>query len=404
MYKKKIVLIVIRDFIVAIIVAVIVYLVLEGSGSLLSMKDIQTNLREQIKSDKTINFATLDLNEAYKKDFESFIAGTDINNYTAIKFLDTAKDKFPQKIDLSKVFVHQKMLTIIFALLSGLIGYIFISFFNIYWFRLKTINILNNFSSVLESPLSKSLTEIVPKYFHNTVSEFSESHSIIIQGTTENYPYDFVKTISNWKSRQNNTKSGVEILTQCDVYEYNDLALKLLMDSKHSIYSTTFFNTEDFLMLLSSQKKEDNLLNWLKASNDRNQELDSFEIKRVHIIDKNDDFVSIYNNPKTKPMIQAINNYDKFYRDIDGLANINYNLYILGISNSNNRDGEKRKIYPPKFFGEYIIFDSQILLKYDDDFQVLEIYFGAFVETFVESFINKNSNNFQNHLLRKVKL
>ena len=38
------------------------------------------------------------------------------------------------------------------------------------------------------------------------------------------------------------------------------------------------------------------------------------------------------------------------------------------------------------FYGEYIIFDNQIMIKYDEDFDVLELYIGQIVKEHSNSF------------------
>jgi hypothetical protein len=405
--SRNILIIILVDFAIAVILAYGIYVLLSSNGAFISMKDVQVNLRDQlqiINKDSAIqlNYKNLGLNEAYRDDLQSFLYDKkEINNYVAIKILNAAKEEFPSQIDLEKVFVQQRVLLIFISLLSGLIGYTLITLLHSYWFRLKAIKISADLPSSLEPPIDFALSDIIPRKFSEIVESFTDDHSVIITGVNANYPFNFVGTILNWKKDKPKSRTGVEIIVvKCGVWDYNDLAEKLLQKSVSSIKSTTYYHTNKLLKLFSDPSDEKKLISWLDKANEKAHANDSFTINRVHIIDTDDDFIIKYNQPSPGDK-EAIVRYDEKYRCIFNSKNINFDLYILGESNV-NKNGETDYTYPPDFFGEYIIFDSSILLKYDEKFQVLEIYFGEIVKAFTNSFADeyKKKGTFKTNKLR----
>ena len=159
---------------------------------------------------------------------------------------------------------------------------------------------------------------------------------------------------------------------------YLELANELLKLTKYSVFATTYYDNAQFVDAMATNKKVkiwlDSINKKKKVLGKKDQNNSNFKIFRVHIFDK---FIGNENSSK---------DFDSF------IKKIKYNKVAL----KNYKESQvescdyfytwllSEDVY---FYGEYIIFDEQVMLKYNEDFKVLEVYIGDIVK--------KHSNNFK---------
>lgn len=219
------------------------------------------------------------------------------------------------------------------------------------------------------------LTKSVDSHFSKTIQKFADAHDGFINGMYDNYPKDFIQIFNKdgdegIEKIKNSTKSLYLWMENIDVNEYSSLAEELLQYTETSVFSTTFFDNNDLIAELNKPKNNNSVLKWLKNVNNKmaTKENGSFEIKRVHVF-KGD---ILDDGPKSfTGFVRQINLED------NKEARKNYlNTYAL----CDYKTWHLIKGDSPHFFGEYIIFDNQIMIQYNEDFKVLELYIGSIVK------------------------
>lgn len=215
------------------------------------------------------------------------------------------------------------------------------------------------------------LKTVVDNHFESTIRKFAEAHKGFINGMYDNYPHNFTyifdEGFKNCAELKNGTRSLYIWMKSINVKQYADFATDLLSLTKKSIYSTTYYDNEDLIIAL----KNDNVIAWINGVNDKNNENEQIDVKRIHMFKNNgtkEDGIAYATNKDINDFIGLIK--------ADQTALNNYrDLYISG--------ADEYKVWHDfndiMFYGEYIIFDNQIMIKYDEDFKTLELYVGKIV-------------------------
>ena len=228
-----------------------------------------------------------------------------------------------------------------------------------------------------------NLSYIIDIRFVDTIERFAKTHQGFINGMYDNYPHNFThifdENSENYEQLRNGTRSLYIWMKNINVTHYADFAKALLKLTKHSVYSTTYYDNKDFIKALTDKS----VISWINEVNEKNT--DNFEVKRIHMFKNNgyridgtkyttakdiDDFISLIKKNKDA---------FKYY----------VNEYIL--------KSDEYKVWHNfddiLFYGEYLIFDNQIMIKYDEDFKTLELYVGKIVKEHSENF-NKSDEHF----------
>ena len=232
----------------------------------------------------------------------------------------------------------------------------------------------------------------------DAIHKFTNMHEGFIQGIYENYPHNFTKlfdkdekdSLKNFFSNKTEIRSLFIWFHNVNIENYSKLANNLLQLTSHSIYSTTYFDNND--LVYKAFKPNSNVRVWINSVNTKKIE-DNIEVIRVHIFKNN----SNHQPNTTKDMGHFI----KLLKRNSGIKDFYCNEYIKKATKffaislfENNHD---------HFFGEYIIFDKKIMIRYDEDFKTLEIIIGKLVKALAEKFNNKkgqftSTNNLLNRL------
>ena len=241
----------------------------------------------------------------------------------------------------------------------------------------------------------REIPGIVEKNFSKTIADFTAAHKGFINDIYYNCPHPFTPFFDPNKKelKEGGLRSLYIWFEKITVGEYSDFATKLLNYTRNSVYSTTYFDNFQLIDKLGDDNSK--VLEWLRQVNKKRANDKLQKIVRVHIfkkeeyIDKNDE----------KKEIVSLRDFDDFIKRLNEkpVAKENYkNLYIIpadeyytwDISSESAKEGIH-------FFGEYIIFDKQVMIKYHEDFMTLEIYIGRIVERHAESFDKiQNGNDF----------
>jgi hypothetical protein len=157
-----------------------------------------------------------------------------------------------------------------------------------------------------------------------------------------------------------------------NVQKYADFAKALLKLTKLSVYSTTYYDNKDFIKALT----DTNVVSWINEVNSKNTE--NFVVKRIHMFKNN----GCKTNGTAYTTSKDINDFISLIKN-DKIACNNYiDLYI--------NKADEYKVWcnfdDILFYGEYLIFDNQIMIKYDEDFKTLELYVGKIVKEHSENF------------------
>lgn len=229
-------------------------------------------------------------------------------------------------------------------------------------------------------------------HVQEVINSFSDTH-YLMKGIYNNYPYSFIPYFTERKNGGSPLSGSIYMwYNNVDIAKYSEIAETLLSYSQESVYSTTFFDNNDLVTELNKIHKNNNnsVVGWLEKVNNKKKEIDNFEVKRVHIFkDENEDGDSRKYNSFTELL----------KKDTNKLAREHYlNYYVGDQSSTNNQESYKiwelSKTKIPCFFGEYIIFDKQIMIKYDEDFRLLEVYVGSIVSKYVEEY-NRTTPSFE---------
>ena len=229
----------------------------------------------------------------------------------------------------------------------------------------------------------KQISQVIDERFTQTITKFANIHEGFINGMYNNYPHNFTSVFDKETScfqdlNRNSIKSLYLWRGSVGVNTYLELANELLKLTTDSIYATTYYDNYKFIEEMATNKK---VRVWLDSVNNKHKVVldkkennnSNFKIFRVHIFEK------YINNEVTSK------DFDSF------IKKIKYNKVAL-------KNYREKQVSPcdyfytwtlgedVNFYGEYIIFDEQVMLKYDEDFRVLEVYIGDIVKKHANSF------------------
>ncbi len=271
------------------------------------------------------------------------------------------------------------------------------------WIYIVIIYILSTlFSWVFLYLLSikDDLKHEVNIHFMKIIQDFANTHPGFIKGIYDNYPHHFTEIFDDNKApetlnkrlhpKSQNSSNGNSIrslhiwMENVDVNEYSELAKELLDYTSESIFSTTYFDNSDLITALKKEK----VMDWINAVKEQKQKHNNINIFRVHIFkdveDKNDSKSRDENDPK------SFNGFINLIKKDNDAKNI----YLEYVNSSDEyRVWLIQKDMDRHFFGEYIIFDEQVMIQYDEDFKKLELYIGSIVKQYAQKF-NKHKNYF----------
>ncbi len=248
---------------------------------------------------------------------------------------------------------------------------------------LTIIVVLDELLNKKNGKIKKDLSEIIDKRFVETISSFTKAHKGFINGIYENYPHNFTTIFDEHSDNYEKLKKGKRSLyiwmNSVSVPDYADFAMSLLKLTTHSVYSTTYFDNADFIDAL----KDNKVISWIDEVNKQRNENNEFKIIRVHMFKNNSS-----KNGKTITTGKDMNEFiDLIKQEENEVALTNYKEKYI---NANNSISDDYKVWQDfsdiKFYGEYLIFDKQIMIKYDEDFKTLELYIGKIVEEYSKSF------------------
>lgn len=236
------------------------------------------------------------------------------------------------------------------------------------------INEINKLTDTESGDIKRNLSSIVDTRFAQTIEKFANAHQGFIKGMYDNYPHHFTRIFDekskNIYDKINNGERGLYIwMEKIGTETYSDFAISLLELTQDSVLSTTYYDNDQLIENLA--KSTGKVISWLNKVNDKKESNPDFTIFRVHMFkrDSSKDECSFFNALMNNP--EAHKNYKT--------------KYVLNANHYYTYDIKKTDDYPI-FYGEYIIFDKQIMIKYDEDLGVLELYIGQVVKTFVDSF------------------
>lgn len=326
-----------------------------------------------------------------KKDSEN-ISGQEL-----MQIYYVLKDKFPNhniKLQISNEADREDrwVFSAIIFLLSSFFGYVFQYIItNNIDFKEQVNKILGDWFVNDDNPIKtwtkdqkNDLSHIIESKFTNTIETFANTHEGFIKGIYDNYPHNFTRIFdSNDNSKVygeiNKGRRGLYIwMDNIGTSTYSDFAIELLKRTEKSVFSTTYYDNNQLIKNLNNSKGK--VVLWLKQVN-RKKIDNNLKIFRVHMFNNNSSrklksFIKIL-----KKNANALENYIEQYIES---ADFYFTYKITG-DNKNF----------PKFYGEYIIFDNQIMIKYDEDLKILELYIGQVVDAFVKNF-NESSSFFKN--------
>ena len=365
-----------------------------------SSKDLKSAINVIIESNNAYNDKQEFIN---KNDFSDitksklnklFLKEPDLNDKELMQIYFVIKDKFPSKIELDITRESEKWsrwlyIGIIF-LLSYLFAWVFaFLIFSNFDFKTQINKILNDWVLNKENALNKwseneenNLKGAVDTHFEETIRKFATAHKGFINGMYDNYPHNFTPIFDENSGNFEHLKKGKRSLyiwmNKIGIDTYSDFANDLLNLTRKSVFSTTYYDNNQFIEAIASNSK---VISWLDNVNDRNSILKEggkvnntdFDVFRVHMF-KNKNGAKISSSDFTD-FVNSIKN--------NGIAKKNYIEKYINTSDNFYTWHAEGEIF---FYGEYIIFDNQIMIKYDEDFDVLELYIGQIVKEHSNSF------------------
>jgi len=223
------------------------------------------------------------------------------------------------------------------------------------------------------------------------IQEFTETHKGFINGIYTNYPHHFTEIFQpeqngNLKRPMDNCRRGAYIwMKNIGVTDYSNFAKKLLEKTNKSIHSTTYFPRP----LLINALSDADVQKWIQNVNQWKGKSRTKKVHRVHVFANEEGdynyFISCCSEwtagNDAFATKQNFDDFKKFYLEEYTKCD-DYKVYIT--ENTNNSID---------FFGEYIIFDEQIMLKYNGVFRTLELFIGSLVGESLEGF-NKDKEYF----------
>lgn len=244
---------------------------------------------------------------------------------------------------------------------------------------------------------------VIPEDFEKKIIETIKSNQGFAQAMFKRYPSDYIDRIKKWGDTKKwadlvsfETSGGFIGCIEVDIGDYAQLLTEILNNSHESIYATSF--SSHFLDTLklynptladeedkgdedNTKEKEtwEHVKDWLDKVNQKAfDNKKTYQVRRVQLISQNDN--SWEEKTDDKSYVDAIETYKILYYN-PGSDNIK-SIVIKkapGKPKTHARTG-------PKFFGEYVIFDERILVKYSFEFEYLEIYFGSIIESYIDGF------------------
>jgi hypothetical protein len=230
----------------------------------------------------------------------------------------------------------------------------------------------NKISNSLKEEIVK-LTSSVNQSFIVAIYEFYKAHKGFIHGIYDNYPHNYTQIfnddIFNFATIREGKRGLYIWMKGVGEPAYSELAQNLLKISSICVKSTSFYNNIEFKDLL-----ETGVLNtWLGEVNNKKVRNKSFSIKRVHV------FNNKYEEKSLDKFIELLN--------LNSQAKEQYkSLYVMPVLEENDYRIWQLTEADKFFFGEYIIFDNQIMIKYDKDFCLLELFVGSIVKELSSNF------------------
>lgn len=229
---------------------------------------------------------------------------------------------------------------------------------------------------------------LVNDNFIQVIEKFTEYHKTVFAGIYRNYPRSYDSKIAQLDFDKPDFKGVSFWIPNCDVNHYSKLARKLFSETKKSFHSTIYISNNKFLKY--NEPGED-IINWLICQKKRKDLYSPIEFKRTHVFNSKiktqslNSFKKIIDRYKSKPIDQKINKYKGLMNYLYFGVNPNfcdsYNIYEI----DNNTD--------VRYFGEYMIFDKEVLLIYDDELKVLKIICGEIVLEYLKPFDDDDINS-----------
>lgn len=389
----------------AIIVALLLLAIPLGLN-LFSSKSFFTNLNEEkiLKEiEKKINeistppsldtlFVKYNFSDSEQEVIRNFVYRSEADeNLSLVNTFLILENKFPKEFSGKIVFEKDKWTdNFLFALLLAAFGYFFTRYFESVNNKISTgaqslINSEKHLSTTLEETLKEwndsegnSISADIDKHleelstninedFKKIIRNYYQAHRGFIGGLYDNYPHNYSSIFDPVKSEfddlRNGTRSLYIMMDNFDSDKYSNFSINLLDFAKECVNSTSYYDNDRFIQLLESSGST--MIKWLDRVNKAN-----IETRRVHIFDP------MNSKKESKKFQEGL--------EINENARKNYKNYYVG------PDIDKFRVWQLTntrlFFGEYIIFDNQVMIKYDEDFKILELFIGSIVSKFSDSF------------------
>lgn len=245
----------------------------------------------------------------------------------------------------------------------------------------KVYSSLNKFNDSIDPHFTNIFARTFENKFAEVLASFFKAHDCIFSDVYTSYPNAFIEKIGNSMSgRMTIGRSGITIWgKKVETDTYAEIVEDLLTIANDSVYSTTYYPSDKLCKMVAENDSKVN--HWWQSINDRRQVLErlspskKLEICRVHLFDDQGE-------------------YDDFLRFFRGDTNAKKNycdLYaptwatLWGYINPKNVKDFKDTNHPD-FFGECIIFDKQVAICYNLDFEQCTIYCGRIAEELAEPF------------------
>lgn len=269
---------------------------------------------------------------------------------------------------------------IVFAITVSLLIYILTT--TILTLLSETDKLLNPKEGTIDN-WQRNISIIIDKRFAETINKFANTHEGFIHGMYNNYPHNFTSIFDKKdETFKELNERGIKSLylwrNNIGIDSYLELANELLKLTKDSVYATTYYDNDQFINVIENNSK---VKTWLDSVNEKNQ------IKRANKIKLNPNFTlfrvhMFKNNTLNKTTSKDFNDFLESISKNKQALNYYINKFVKPCDYFHTwySEGEIR------FYGEYIIFDEQIMIKYDEDFGVLELYIGNIVEEHARNF------------------
>lgn len=360
----------------------LVYLALDKEGDYISIKNARFVLIDEL--DSILVSDSLDLNN-YIEHFELRKADGDllkslynqnkkINTTELLHIISILSTNHGDNLNYPLILNSNKMIPLYWAFLSGVLVIIITSSIYLAYIRQDVLKIINDpVSHITDDILKKSVSD----GFSDILTQLAGGHNSIVSGLYHRYPVNysefFLQSIESYRGQ-----SGITIwINNFPLWQYSELAKKLMNNARKSLYSTTYYNYDDFIAYLNEEAT--GVESWLTECREKYHEKKAktdFLIKRTQIVKRCD----IYD--WFQPFIDYKSGNNGLQKYISLYASENtcddYKIYLID---------DKHPIY----FGEYMIFDEEIMIQYDPTFFVMKVFTGKIVEKHCEPFLASNS-------------